>query len=107
MLKSVRRPRRPLVTWRLKVALPSLACMLVLERRLVVGAERDNIVDEAGVKELAIFLDTEHIMLPTVPHEVSVCFLSLGTAFSKEGGQMKVLRMASSSQLSPLLLLVF
>ncbi|CAM9287155.1 unnamed protein product, partial [Hapterophycus canaliculatus] len=38
--------------------------------RLVIGAGRDSIVDEAGVKEMAIFLDTEHIMLPTVPHEV-------------------------------------
>ncbi|CAM9310184.1 unnamed protein product [Scytosiphon promiscuus] len=38
--------------------------------RLVMGAERDSIVDEAGVKETALFLDTEHIMLPTVPHEV-------------------------------------
>lgn len=34
------------------------------------GGERDRIVDEVGVKELATFLDTEHIMLPTVPHEV-------------------------------------
>ncbi|CAN0289306.1 unnamed protein product [Pylaiella littoralis] len=38
--------------------------------RLVLGAERDRIVDEAGIKEMATFLDTEHIMLPTVPHEV-------------------------------------
>eukprot|EP00904_Undaria_pinnatifida_P004719 jgi/Undpi1/14248/HiC_scaffold_9.g03897.m1 len=38
--------------------------------RLVMGAERDRIVDEAGVKEMATFLDTEHIMLPTVPHDV-------------------------------------
>lgn len=37
------------------------------------GAERDRIVDEAGVKEMATFLDTEHIMLPTVPHEVGWC----------------------------------
>lgn len=35
------------------------------------GGERDRIVDEVGVKELATFLDTEHIMLPTVPHEVT------------------------------------
>lgn len=40
------------------------------ERRLVVGAERDRIVDEAGVKEMATFLGTDHVMLPTVPHEV-------------------------------------
>eukprot|EP00903_Cladosiphon_okamuranus_P018209 g16750.t1 len=38
--------------------------------RLVVGAERDRIVDEAGVKEMATFLGTDHAMLPTVPHEV-------------------------------------
>lgn len=40
--------------------------------RLVMGAERDRIVDEAGIEEMATFLDTEHVMLPTVPHEV--CF---------------------------------
>lgn len=39
------------------------------------GAERDRIVDEAGVKEMATFLDTEHIMLPTVPHEVGLAML--------------------------------
>lgn len=44
-------------------------------RRLVMGAERDRIVDEAGVKEMATFLDTEHIMLPTVPHDVSIVLL--------------------------------
>lgn len=38
------------------------------------GAERDRIVDEEGVKEMATFLDTEHIMLPTVPHEVGWCY---------------------------------
>lgn len=42
------------------------------------GAERDRIVDEMGVKEMATFLDTQHIVLPTVPHEVS---LSLPPAF--------------------------
>lgn len=36
----------------------------------MVGAERDRIVDEAGVKEMATFLGTDHVMLPTVPHEV-------------------------------------
>jgi len=41
-------------------------------RRLVMGAERDRIVDEAGIKEMATFLDTDHVMLPTVPHEVSL-----------------------------------
>lgn len=45
--------------------------------RLVMGAERDHIVDEAGVKEMATFLDTEHIMLPTVPHEVGFAMLLL------------------------------
>ncbi|CAM9734987.1 unnamed protein product, partial [Ectocarpus sp. 12 AP-2014] len=38
--------------------------------RLVIGAERDRIVDEAGVQEMATFLDTDYVMLPTVPHEV-------------------------------------
>ncbi|CAM9110275.1 unnamed protein product [Ectocarpus fasciculatus] len=38
--------------------------------RLVIGAERDRIMDEAGVKEMATFLDTDYVMLPTVPHEV-------------------------------------
>lgn len=36
------------------------------------GAERDRIVDEAGIKEMATFLDVKHVMLPTVPHEVSL-----------------------------------
>lgn len=44
--------------------------VVVPGRRLVVGAERDRIVDEAGVKEMATFLGTDHVMLPTVPHEV-------------------------------------
>lgn len=34
------------------------------------GAERDRMVDEAGVEEMAAFLDTSYTMLPTVPHEV-------------------------------------
>lgn len=38
----------------------------------MIGAERDRIVDEAGVEEMATFLDTDYVMLPTVPHEVSV-----------------------------------
>lgn len=37
----------------------------------MIGAERDRIVDEAGVQEMATFLDTDYVMLPTVPHEVS------------------------------------
>lgn len=45
----------------------------------MVGAERDRIVDEAGVKEMATFLGTDEVMLPTVPHEVRcrlmLCFL--------------------------------
>lgn len=44
------------------------------------GAERDRIVDEAGVKEMATFLDTENIVLPTVPHEVSSLFWGFSSA---------------------------
>ncbi|CAM9129087.1 unnamed protein product [Discosporangium mesarthrocarpum] len=38
--------------------------------RLVMGGERDYIVDEKGVEEMATFLDTNYIMLPVVAHEV-------------------------------------
>lgn len=34
------------------------------------GGERDRIVDEAGIEEMATFLGTDYHMLPTVPHEV-------------------------------------
>lgn len=55
--------------------------------RFVVGAERDRIVDEVGIQEMATFLDTEYTMLPTVPHEVMAMLYPLrGALLQSRGG---------------------
>lgn len=40
---------------------------------LVLGAERDFVVDEEGVRETARFLGTEARLLPGLPHDVMLC----------------------------------